>query len=59
MNKIVIAPTVVPKNQNFVGIGEVLLFANFNNSFYPGESRNTVSRIPTALSKGKENVGGV
>lgn len=26
-NKIVIAPTVVPKNQNFVGIREVLLSA--------------------------------
>lgn len=60
-NKIVIAPTVVPKNQNFVGIGEVLLFGYFNNSFYPGERPQILypCRIPTALSEGKENVGRV
>ena len=47
----------MPKNQTFVGIGEVLKFANFNNSFYPGERPQIlhVSRIPTALSEGKES----
>ena len=49
MNKIVIAPTVVLKNQNFVGIGEVLLFANFNNSIYPGESRKYRIQDPNGV----------